>query len=170
MRPDTSAHRENKKADPPPEKDIRIVEMQLEHLDQGFLDALDRLVPGTSNLTKSKAKDVFLEIRVNPLHRIFVAVMQEQQGKDIVVGTITLLVEPKFIFNGGRVGHIEDVSVKKGYQNMRIGSRLVLHATTVAKELGCAKIVLDCSDEMMLFYEKLGYSYQDNCMKKILKE
>ena len=164
------AHRENKKADPPPEKDIRIVEMQLEHLDQGFLDALDCLVPGTSNLTKSKAEDVFLEIRVNPLHRIFVAVMQEQQSKDIVVGTITLLVEPKFIFNGGRVGHIEDVSVKKGYQNMGIGSRLVLHATTVAKELGCAKIVLDCSDETMPFYEKLGYSYQDNCMKKILKE
>jgi len=134
MRPDTSVHRENKKADRPPEKDIRIVEMQLEHLDQGFLDALDRLVPGTSNLTKSKAKDVFLEIRVNPLHRIFVAVMQKI-GKDVVVGTITLIVEPKFIFNGGRVGHIEDVSVKKEYQKMRLGSRLVLHATTVAKEL-----------------------------------
>jgi hypothetical protein len=53
MRPDTSAHRENKKADRPPEKDIRIVEMQLEHLDQGFLDVLDRLVPGTSNFTES---------------------------------------------------------------------------------------------------------------------
>jgi glucosamine-phosphate N-acetyltransferase len=45
-----------------------------------------------------------------------------------------------------------------------------LHATQVGKEMGCIKIVLDCSQETMSFYEKLGYSYQDNCMKKFLKD
>jgi hypothetical protein len=29
--------------------------------------------------------------------------------------------------------------------------------------------VLDCSEETMPFYEKLGYSYQDNCMKIFLQ-
>jgi glucosamine-phosphate N-acetyltransferase len=148
------------------DKDIHIGEIRLEHLDQGFMDALNDLVAGTSKLDKFKAQHIFHEIKQNPLHRIFVAVMKNKLGKDIVVGTITLIVEPKFIFNGGRVGHIEDVSIKKEYQKMRLGSRLVLHATTVARELGCVKIVLDCSDETMPFYEKLGYSYQDNCMKK----
>jgi glucosamine-phosphate N-acetyltransferase len=53
---------------------------------------------------------------------------------------------------------------------MGLGRRLILHTTQVAKEMGCVKIVLDCSKETMPFYEKLGYSYQDNCMKKFLKD
>lgn len=157
-----------KKKDPL-ENDIPIVELKHDHLDRGFLETLDNLVSGTSNLTKAKAQFIFQEISANPLHKIFVAVM-EQQGKETVVGTISLMIEPKFIFGGGRVGHIEDVSIRKGYQNKGIGSRLVLHATAAAKELGCVKIVLDCSDETMPFYQKLGYCYQDNCMKKLLND
>jgi glucosamine-phosphate N-acetyltransferase len=114
---------------------------------------------------------VLAEIRSNPLHRIFVAVIpQKQAGREVVVGTTTLLVEPKFIFNGGRVGHIEDVSVRRGYEDMGLGRRLVSHATQVAKDMGCVKMVLDCSEKTMPFYQKLGYSYQDNCMKKFLQD
>src|SRR5918911_2636097 len=84
----------------PIDKEIRIMEIKLEHLDQGFLGTLDDLVAGTSSLDKFKAQHIFHEITANPLHRIFVAIMKEQ-GKEMVVGTITLIVEPKFIFNGG---------------------------------------------------------------------
>lgn len=63
----------------------------------------------------------------------------------VIVGTTTLLVEPKFIFGGGRVGHIEDVCVRKEFQGLEIGSLLVKHATTVAESwMGCVKIVPDC--------------------------
>jgi glucosamine-phosphate N-acetyltransferase len=141
----------------------------LDDLDNGFLESLDNLLPGTSRLERTNARTVLAEIRSNPLHRIFVAVIpQRQAGREVVVGTTTLLVEPKFIFNGGRVGHIEDVSVRRGYEDMGLGCRLVSHATQVAKDMGCVKMVLDCSEETMPFYQKLGYSYQDNCMKKFL--
>jgi glucosamine-phosphate N-acetyltransferase len=145
---------------------IRIVKMQIQHLDQGFLETLDNLIENTSELNKFKAQTIFQEINTNPLHQIYVALKEEEQ--DIVVGTITLLVEPKFIFKGHRVGHIEDVSVRKGYQKLGIGSMLVRHAIAIAEEMECAKIVLDCSDETMYFYEKMGFSYQDNCMKKTM--
>ncbi|MFL6308708.1 MAG: GNAT family N-acetyltransferase [Nitrososphaera sp.] len=148
-----------------------IRELVLEDLDNGFLESLDNLLPDTSRLERSKARTVFEEIRSNPLHRIFVAVLpQRPGGRDAVVGTTTLLVEPKFILSGGRVGHIEDVSVRRGYEDRGLGRRLVSHATQVAKEMGCIKMVLDCSEETMPFYEKLGYSYQDKCMKKFLKD
>ena len=148
-----------------------VRELVLDDLDNGFLESLDSLLPGTSRLERSNARTVHAEIRSNPLHRIFVAVIpQRESSREVVVGTTTLLVEPKFIFNGGRVGHIEDVSIRSGYQKMGLGRRLILHATQVAKEMGCVKIVLDCSKETMPFYEKLGYSYQDNCMKKFLKD
>jgi glucosamine-phosphate N-acetyltransferase len=147
-----------------------IRELVLDDLDNGFLETLDNLLPGTSGLDTSSARTLLAEIRSNPLHRIFVAAIPQRQGtREVVVGTTTLLVEPKFIFNGGRVGHIEDVSIRRGYENVGLGRRLVSHATQVAKEMGCVKIVLDCSDETMPFYEKLGYSYQDNCMKIFLQ-
>jgi len=144
---------------------VAVRELKMQDLDSGFLISLDNLIAGTSELEKTKAEELLHEIKSNPLHRIFVAVSQGN-----IVGTTTLLVEPKFIFKGGRVGHIEDVSVRKGYEKMGIGHKLVRYATDIAREMGCVKIVLDCSDETMPFYEKLGYSYQDNCMKKILKD
>jgi glucosamine-phosphate N-acetyltransferase len=150
---------------------VSIRELVFEDLDNGFLESLDNLLPDTSRLDRSKVRHIFEEIRSNPLHRIFVAVLpQGHEASEAVIGTTTLLVEPKFILNGGRVGHIEDVSVRRGYEDRGLGRRLVSHATDVAKEMGCSKMVLDCSEETMPFYEKLGYSYQDKCMKKFLRE
>jgi glucosamine-phosphate N-acetyltransferase len=153
-----------------------LSELKHEDLDRGFLETLDSLIPGTSQLDRSKAKSILKEIESNPLHRIFVvyAVGEDNKGrsdatddKKVIVGTTTLLVEPKFIFGGGRVAHIEDVCVRKEFQGLGIGRWLVNHATMVAESImGCVKIVLDCSDETMPFYESLGYSYQDNCMVK----
>jgi len=76
-----------------------------------------------------------------------------------------LLVEPKFIFSGGRVGHIEDVAVRADYQRRGIGFKLVKYATEQAELMGCVRTVLDCSDENIPFYEKIGYSYHSNTMK-----
>jgi glucosamine-phosphate N-acetyltransferase len=146
-----------------------------EDLDLGFLETLDNLIPGTSQLDRSTAESIVKEIERNPFHRIFIvyAIEDNKDGGDVidakkvVVGTTTLLVEPKFIFGGGRVGHIEDVCVRKDFQGLGIGGWLVNHATMVAESImGCIKLVLDCSDETMPFYESLGYSYQDNCMVK----
>ena len=50
---------------------------------------------------------------------IFVAILD---GK--VVGSTTLLIEPKFIHNGGLVGHIEDVVVNKEFQGQKIGEEI----------------------------------------------
>jgi len=146
---------------------IGIRELVREDLNAGFLQSLDNLVPRTSRLNRDRAKKLMREINSNELHRVFVAVISEGK-KNSVVGTITLLVEPKFIYNGGRVGHIEDVSVRKGFERLGIGRRLVFHAVGYAKLLKCRKLVLDCSDGNIRFYERMGFSYQDNCMKKFL--
>ena len=57
-------------------------------------------------------KVILKEIKSNPLHKIFVAILQDGKNEGLVIGATTLLVEPKFIFGGGRVGHIEDVAVR----------------------------------------------------------
>jgi glucosamine-phosphate N-acetyltransferase len=143
-----------------------IRELRLEDLDNGLLKTLDNLLAGTSELDADKAKALLHEIKSNPLHKVLVAALQSGE----IVGVVTLLVESKFIFKGGRVGHIEDVSVRKGFEKMGIGRELVLHAMDLAKEMECVKLVLDCSDATMPFYTRMGFSYQDNCMKKFLRD
>ncbi|HEX9318698.1 MAG TPA: GNAT family N-acetyltransferase [Nitrososphaeraceae archaeon] len=105
------------------------------------------------------------QIQSNPLHRIFVAVIQGEKNRGLVIGTTTLFVEPKFIFTGGRVGHIEDVAVRPEYQKQGIGAKLVRYATEQAASMGCVRTILDCSNENVPFYKKIGYSLFGNCMK-----
>ncbi|HYA84167.1 MAG TPA: GNAT family N-acetyltransferase [Candidatus Bathyarchaeia archaeon] len=151
----------------------KIRQIKEEDISHGrFLEVLESLPLG--GLTKPVALSILKDIKSNPLHKIFVAVIQNNiefnlsgnndHRSGLVIGTTTLLVEPKFIFSGGRVGHLEDVAVRKGYERKGIGSRLVRHATKIAKTMGCVRTILNCSDQTMSFYERLGYVYQDNCM------
>ena len=131
--------------------DIIIRELEEEDLWNGFLASLDSLKEA-SGIEKSKAKEIFEKINANPDHIIAVA---ELDGK--VVGSTTLLIESKFIHNGGSVGHIEDVVVNKKHQGKKIGEKIMKHLISVSKNRGCYKTILDCTDDVIPFYEKLGF-------------
>jgi glucosamine-phosphate N-acetyltransferase len=133
---------------------VSIHEIEYEDIHKGFLAVLENLVPADID-NNEYAKNILQKIKMNLLHKIFVA-EDDSDGK--VVGTITLLVEPKFINKGMHVGYIEDVSVRKGYEGLGIGSKLVTYATTYAISIeGCKKVLLYCSEKTKPFYEKLGY-------------
>jgi len=98
---------------------ISLHEIKYEDIDKGFLAVLENLVlPDIDN--NEYAKNILQKIKMNSLHKIFVA---EDDSNGNVVGTITLLIEPKFINKGMQVGYIEDVSVRKGYEGLGIGSK-----------------------------------------------
>ena len=141
--------------------------------DRGFLEVLENLVP--AGIDRIQAKQILQQIKLNPLHKIFVAQEEQQHQQDAdrdekkktkkikVVGTTTLLIEPKFINKGMRVWYIEDVSVREGYDGLGIGSQLITYATNDAISVeGCGKILLYCSKNTMPFYEKLGYKLVDD--------
>lgn len=89
--------------------------------------------------------------KLNDNHRVFVAL-----DGDVVVGTITALIECKFIHDMGKVGHIEDVVVHNSQRGKGLGAQLVKYAVDYCKERGCYKTILDCSDANTPFYEKCG--------------
>ena len=107
---------------------ITIEEIKYEDLDKGFLEVLDNLLP--SQINNDFAKEILKEIKSNPLHKIFVA---KEAENNIIVGTTTLLIEPKFINKGMRVGYIEDVSVRKGYEGLGIGRQIIEYVTNYSK-------------------------------------
>ena len=131
--------------------EVTIRELKKEDLWNGFLTSLDSLKEASS-INKEKADAIFEKINSNPDHIIAVA---EIDGK--IVGSTTLLIESKFIHNGGLVGHIEDVVVDKNYQGQKIGEKIMKFLIEISKNRGCYKTILDCTDEVKPFYEKLGF-------------
>ena len=133
-----------------------IRKLKKEDIQNGFLITLDSLRQA-SNIETKKAEEVFEKISTNPNHIIAVA---EVEGK--IVGATTLLIEQKFIHDGGLVGHIEDVVVDKNYQGQRIGEKIMKYLLEIAKNQGCYKTILDCTDDVKQFYEKLGFKHVAN--------
>ncbi|PWY83488.1 glucosamine 6-phosphate N-acetyltransferase [Aspergillus heteromorphus CBS 117.55] len=78
-------------------------------------------------------------------------------GEDRIVGTGSLIVERKFIHSLGMVGHIEDIAVEKNQQGKKLGLRIIQALDFVAKEVGCYKSILDCSETNEGFYLKCGF-------------
>jgi len=75
-----------------------------------------------------------------------------------VIGTATLLMEQKFIHDCAKRGRVEDVVVSDQHRGKQLGKLLLTVVTLLAKKLECYKITLDCRDQMISFYESLGYT------------
>lgn len=133
-----------------------IRKLRKEDLQKGFLTTLDSLRQ-SSNIETKKAEEIFEKIDSSPDYTIAVA---ELEGK--VVGTTTLLIEQKFIHNGGLVGHIEDVVVDKNHQGQKIGEKIMKFLLNIANNRGCYKTILDCTDDVKPFYEKIGFKQVAN--------
>ena len=139
--------------------EIKIREIEEDDLEKGFLETLDFL-RNTSSIDKNKAKEILKKIKQNPNHIIYVAIDDKK-----IIGSTTLLIEQKFIHNGGLVGHIEDVVVRKDYERRGIGIKLVTSMLERAKEKNCYKTILDCKDDVKQFYERIGFKRESNCMR-----
>ena len=138
---------------------IEIREIEEDDIEKGFLETLDFL-RNASSLDKNKAKEILKKIKQNPNHIIHVAIDDEK-----IVGSTTLFIEQKFIHNGGLVGHIEDVVVRKDCEGKGIGIKLITSMLERAKEKNCYKTILDCKDDVKQFYERIGFKCESNAMR-----
>ncbi|WRT68976.1 uncharacterized protein IL334_005958 [Kwoniella shivajii] len=76
---------------------------------------------------------------------------------DELVASGTLMVERKHINNGGASGHLEDIVVSNTMQGKGLGQILVTGLRDMAVALGCYKVILDCKEIKIPFYEKCGF-------------
>lgn len=139
--------------------EIKIRKIQKKDLFNGFLHSLDSL-RNTSSMNPRKAQSVFDKISKNPNEVIYVASMGSK-----IIGAATIIIEQKFIHNGGKVGHIEDVVVAKEFQGKGIGQKIVYSLLKYAQKQGCYKTILDCTNDLIPFYKKLGFKLHSNSMR-----
>jgi len=138
---------------------IKIRKLQRRDFYNGFLLSLDALRK-SSHIKPKKVNSIFDKISKNPDHVIYVAIYNGE-----VIGATTLLIEQKFIHDGGKVGHIEDVGVRKEYQGKGVGKKIVTALLKYAEKKGCYKTILDCSDDLIPFYESIGFKRHSNSLR-----
>ena len=87
-------------------------------------------------------------------HLIYIC---EETEKNKLVGMITVFVERKLIHNFGKVAHIEDLVVDKDERGKSIAQKLINKCIDYAKSENCYKIILNCNENLIKFYEKNNF-------------
>lgn len=82
-----------------------------------------------------------------------------------IIGTGTIIVEPKLIHGGKSVGHIEDIVVHKDYRKKGIATNIV---NKLLELYHCYKVILDCKDDLVDFYKLAGFEKYGNQMAKYI--
>jgi glucosamine-phosphate N-acetyltransferase len=101
------------------------------------------------------------EISSSELYKILVI---ENLEKELIVGTITVVIELKFIRGLGKIGHIEDFVIDIDHRKKRFGAEMTQRAIDYCKKVKCYKVILDSKDEVRGFYEKMGFSVNGHNM------
>eukprot|EP00483_Globobulimina_turgida_P000494 UN00494 len=128
--------------------------------DKGHVVLLGQLAE-MGDVSRINYNVAFDTMKANPLQATFVI---EDTLKKLIIGTITLIIEQKFAHSCSRVGHIEDVVTDSNYRGKGLGKLITNYAVNYAKQNGCYKVILDCTDKNVRFYERCGFEKKENQM------
>ncbi len=92
---------------------------------------------------------------INNMGLILVCIIREKD-KILLVGTGTIIIEPKIIHGGKSVGHIEDVVVHPTYRGKGI-AQTILNMLVDYSSQKCYKVILNCNPNMEQFYNRVGF-------------
>jgi GNAT superfamily N-acetyltransferase len=82
-----------------------------------------------------------------------------------IVATASIMYEFKLRYSKPKA-YIEDVAVNRAHRGKGFGKQMIEHCVGVAKSKNCYKIVLSCKDDLVGFYENLGFEKDQNFMVK----
>jgi len=141
----------------------QIRKLELSDKDKGFIELLKQLTVCDS-VSDKDFQGRFEELaRLGDDHLICV-IEDSRSGKIVATGSV--FIERKFIRNCGKVGHVEDVVVDSMARGSQLGKKVVEFLTNHASSMGCYKVILDCSEQNIPFYEKCGFKKKEVQMVK----
>lgn len=103
----------------------------------------------------------YLKTKITNNYKIYVI---EDTKYNKVIGSVSLIYETKIIHNFGKVAHLEDLIIHEKYRNKKLGSVLINFCKNKAKDDNCYKILLDCDENLIKYYEKNNFIKFSNRM------
>ncbi|KAJ1954756.1 Glucosamine-phosphate N-acetyltransferase-like protein [Dispira parvispora] len=94
----------------------------------------------------------------------------EDTERSRIVACGTLVLEQKLLRNCGKIGHIEDIVVSSTERGKRLGLHLIHQLKHLGHALGCYKVILNCKQSNVAFYEKCGLEVRDVQMVEYFTE
>jgi glucosamine-phosphate N-acetyltransferase len=74
-----------------------------------------------------------------------------------IVGSGTIIIEPKIIHGAKSVGHIEDIVVKSNCRGKKISQSILCKLKEFAYSKNCYKVILDCDESVCPVYRSNGF-------------
>jgi len=95
--------------------------------------------------------------RISEIGTIIIGYIGELESDNFeIIGSGTIIIEPKIIRGGKNVGHIEDIVVTKEMRGQGVSQQILNILKHIARENNCYKVILDCSEEVKNVYTKNG--------------
>mmetsp|Transcript_13012 Transcript_13012/g.33200 ORF Transcript_13012/g.33200 Transcript_13012/m.33200 type:complete len:171 (-) Transcript_13012:68-580(-) len=134
--------------------------LEYEDYHRGFMKALSQLTdPGAP--TSEDWDRRFKEMVAIGDYYIIVLEDLSLPKTSSIIGAGTILLERKFLRGCASTGHIEDIVVDSRYRGKKLGIAIIEQLKHIGVMLGCYKILLDCSDKNVKFYEACGFTKKE---------
>ena len=111
-----------------------------------------QLINQLSNTAITKNQFIKYIDTLSDNHQIYVL-----EKNNVIVGSITIIIEPKLIHDFKNVCHIEDLIIDKNYRRQGLSKELLIYAKNIAKTNNCYKIILNCNESLEKFYSKNNF-------------
>lgn len=135
--------------------------IKTEDINKDYLFLLSQLTSvDYESLNKENIENFINSLNNN--HLIYL--LKDSKNNNKIIGSITIIIENKIIHSFSKVGHIEDVVVDINYRGQKLGQKLINYAVGLCKDKGCYKVILDCNNENIKFYEKCNFELKGNEM------
>jgi glucosamine-phosphate N-acetyltransferase len=140
---------------------IRLHSDRHDEIKNSYIELLSQLTTAENIST-----ELFLS-KIEEIHKIgdiIICYHIDDENNMKIIGSGTVIYEPKIIHSCKYVGHIEDIVVHNEYRSLGIAKRIIEYLVKQSFDRNCYKVILDCKDELCKFYEKNGFKRNGNQM------
>jgi glucosamine-phosphate N-acetyltransferase len=126
-----------------------------DELKTSYIELLSQLTTAENIST-----ELFLS-KIEEIHKmgdIIVCYHIDDENNMKIIGSGTVIYEPKMIHSCKYVGHIEDIVVHNEYRSLGIAKNIIDSLVKRSFDRNCYKVILDCKDELCGFYQKQGFN------------
>jgi glucosamine-phosphate N-acetyltransferase len=132
------------------EKEIIIKELDCDDNYNEYLELMYEFTNYKKDVTIEDFKNY-----VNQKTKLRIIILKNNENKIIGAGTIFNIEK----LHNNSIGQIEDVIITEKYRNMGLGKTIINKLIEIGKtKFKCYKIVLNCLDKNIKFYEKCDFT------------